>query len=155
MTFHNAWQAGREDLVSTTMGPSSQLLLLSSRKTTSPSQTLTSWPAQWYASSLLKRGPGGGRENPDLYCFLTPMVYILSLRPISSCWHDISYHRCNILKSWACVCLVAQSCPTLCDPMGCSPPGSSGHGTLQARILDSLLQRIFLNHGSNLDLLHC
>ena len=32
--------------------------------------------------------------------------------------------------------LVAQSCPTLCDPMDCSPPpGSSVHGILQARIL--------------------
>ena len=32
--------------------------------------------------------------------------------------------------------LVAQSCPTLCNPMDCSPPGSSVHGTLQARILE-------------------
>ena len=31
---------------------------------------------------------------------------------------------------------VAQSCPTLCDPMDCSPPGSSAHGILQARILE-------------------
>ena len=31
-----------------------------------------------------------------------------------------------------CVCvLVTQSCPTLCDPMDCSPPGSSVHGILQ------------------------
>ena len=29
--------------------------------------------------------------------------------------------------------LVAQSCPTLCDPMDYSPPGSSVHGILQAR----------------------
>ena len=31
---------------------------------------------------------------------------------------------------WLCVvlCLVTQSCPTLCDPMDCSPPGSSVHG---------------------------
>ena len=29
-----------------------------------------------------------------------------------------------------------QSCPTLCDPMDCSPPGSSVHGILQARILE-------------------
>ena len=28
-----------------------------------------------------------------------------------------------------------QSCPTLCDPMNCSPPGSSVHGILQARML--------------------
>ena len=31
---------------------------------------------------------------------------------------------------------VAQSCPTLCDPMDCSPEGSSVHGVLQARILE-------------------
>ena len=34
-----------------------------------------------------------------------------------------------------CVCAVAQSCPNLCDPMGCSLPGSSVHGISQARIL--------------------
>ena len=31
--------------------------------------------------------------------------------------------------------LVAQLSPTLCDPMDCSPPGSSVHGILQARTL--------------------
>ena len=31
---------------------------------------------------------------------------------------------------------VAQSCPTLSDPMNCSPPGSSVHGILQARVLE-------------------
>ena len=34
------------------------------------------------------------------------------------------------------VSLVAQSCPTLCNPMDCSPPGSSVHGISQARILE-------------------
>ena len=34
------------------------------------------------------------------------------------------------------VFFVAQSCPTLCDPTDCSPPGSSVHGILQARILE-------------------
>ena len=32
--------------------------------------------------------------------------------------------------------LVAQSCLTLCNTMNCSPPGSSVHGILQARILE-------------------
>ena len=32
----------------------------------------------------------------------------------------------------------AQSCPTLCNPMDCSRPGSSVHGILQARILEWL-----------------
>ena len=31
---------------------------------------------------------------------------------------------------------VPQSCPTLCDPMDCSPPGSSVHGIFQARVLE-------------------
>ena len=31
---------------------------------------------------------------------------------------------------------VAQSCPTLSDPMGCSPLGSSIHGIFQARELE-------------------
>ena len=44
-----------------------------------------------------------------------------------------------------------QSCPTLCDPTDCSPPGSSVHGILQARTPEwgchSLLQGIFLTQG--------
>ena len=47
-----------------------------------------------------------------------------------------------------------QSCPTLCDPMDCSPPGSSVNGILQARntgvSCHTLLQRIFPTQGSNL-----
>ena len=31
---------------------------------------------------------------------------------------------------------VAQSCPTLSDPMDCSPPGSSIHGIFQTRVLE-------------------
>ena len=54
---------------------------------------------------------------------------------------------------------VAQSCPTLCDPMDCSLPGSSLHGILQARVLEwvaiFLLQGIFQTQGLNPGLLHC
>ena len=32
--------------------------------------------------------------------------------------------------------LIAQSCPTLCDPIDCALPGSSVHGIPQARILE-------------------
>ena len=34
------------------------------------------------------------------------------------------------------VCLVTQSCPTLCNPVDGSPPGSSVRGVSQARILE-------------------
>ena len=53
--------------------------------------------------------------------------------------------------------LVAQSCPTLCDPTDCSPPGSSVHGDSPGRNTGlgchSLLQRIFPTQGSNPSLL--
>ena len=32
--------------------------------------------------------------------------------------------------SCMCACSVTQWCPTLCDPMDCSPPGSSAHGSV-------------------------
>ena len=39
--------------------------------------------------------------------------------------------------SCTCACVQSlQSCPTLCDPMDCSPSGSSVHGILQTRILE-------------------
>ena len=44
--------------------------------------------------------------------------------------------------------LVAQSCLTLCNPMDCSPPGSSVHGILQARILDWYLLHPGIKPGS-------
>ena len=67
---------------------------------------------------------------------------------------------CVCVCAHACVCSVAQSCPTLCNPMDCNPPGSSVHGIFQARIQEhchSLLQEIFLTQGLNsrlLSLLH-
>ena len=39
-------------------------------------------------------------------------------------------------KKWEVKVLVAQSCPTFCDPMDCHPPGSSVHGISQASILE-------------------
>ena len=55
-----------------------------------------------------------------------------------------------------CACSVTQSCLTLCDPMDCSPPGSSVHGIFQARILvaTSYSRGIFPAQGSNLRLSH-
>ena len=35
-----------------------------------------------------------------------------------------------------CVCSVTQSCPTLCNPMDCSLPGSPVRGVFQARLLE-------------------
>ena len=56
------------------------------------------------------------------------------------------------------LCLVAQSCLTLCDPMGYSPPGSCLHGDSpgkNTRVGCHALQRIFKTQGSNPGLLYC
>jgi len=45
---------------------------------------------------------------------------------------EVSYEVSIFLPS----CPVALSCPTLCNSRDCSPPGSSVHGILQARILE-------------------
>ena len=42
----------------------------------------------------------------------------------------------NLTCSTVHACSVAKLCLTLCDPMDCSPPGSSVHAILQARILE-------------------
>ena len=56
-------------------------------------------------------------------------------------------------------CLVAQLCPTLCDPMDCSPPGSSVHGDSPVRNTgvdcNDLFHGIFPTQGSNPGLLCC
>ena len=50
---------------------------------------------------------------------------------MSCLWlHYIKYHLASNL------CLASSSCPTLCDPMDCSLPGSLVHGIFQAWILE-------------------
>ena len=52
-----------------------------------------------------------------------------------------------------CVYLVTQSCPTLCDPMNCSPPGFSAHGDSPGMNTGvgchAFLQEIFPTRASN------
>ena len=57
------------------------------------------------------------------------------------------------------LCLVTQLCPTLCDPMDCSPSGSSVHGDSLGKNTGvgchALLQGIFLTYKLNPGLPHC
>ena len=61
--------------------------------------------------------------------------------------------------TWSMLCLVAQSCPTLHDPMDCSPPSSSVHRDSPGKNTDmgfhALLQEIFPSQASNPGLPHC
>ena len=47
---------------------------------------------------------------------------------------------------------VAQSCPTLSDPMDCSLPGSSVHGIFQARVLEWVAIAVSVQKVKNLDM---
>ena len=64
-----------------------------------------------------------------------------------------------ILQHWAerILCSVTQSCPTLCNPMNCSLPGSSIHGDSPGNNIGvdchGFLQGIFPTQGSNPHLL--
>ena len=58
-------------------------------------------------------------------------------------WNDFNFHfyfpiccLCLRILSLIFSCMCAQSCPSLCNPMDYSPPGSSVHGIFQARILE-------------------
>ena len=77
----------------------------------------------------------------------------------------IKFWLCHMFLPWTqfeeekgSACSGAQSCPTLCNPVDSSPPGSSVHGIFQSRILNmgchSLFQGIFLIQGLNCCLLH-
>ena len=54
-------------------------------------------------------------------------------------WAEVKTWRqpTHFPKAYTSLCvLVTQSCPILCDPMGCNPPVSSVHGILQARLFE-------------------
>ena len=72
-------------------------------------------------------------------------TYIYSLYALYSFYRFILY-VCMHAKS-------LQSCPILCDPMDCSPPGSSLHGDSPGKDTElgchALLQGLFLTQGSN------
>ena len=64
----------------------------------------------------------------------------------------------RLIKEHAGLCLVTQSCLTLCDSMDCSPPGSSVHGDSPGNTevgCHALLQGIFPIQGLKPGLPHC
>ena len=70
-------------------------------------------------------------SQPCLHHSLLFLPFPLLDTPILSPPRSDQTFACSLLSV-----LSLQSCPTLCHPMDCSPPGSSVHGILQARILE-------------------
>ena len=99
-----------------------------------------------YASFLYQHISIIPTSFPILLCLFTAQREISSEKIVSYLW-TLCYTQKSLLtfvqhleecKDNACVsaCSVAQPCPTLCDPMDCSLPGSSVHWISQARILE-------------------
>ena len=70
-----------------------------------------------------------------------PLVFFLWVSvPLTSQGHNslATFHRFALYSHCSALCCAKslQSCSTLCDSMGCSPPGFSVHGILQARMLE-------------------
>ena len=127
---------------------SPHLLILPSSSSSSTSATWWKQDGHWSAKKQslgtmrwgTQRDHSFPRASPHWWGSLPPEVPQCIYPPFSF----QNYFLCPCLKEkgkglwlliWTC-CLVAQSCPTLCDPMDCSLPGSSVHGILQARILE-------------------
>ena len=70
--------------------------------------------------------------------FLTSLLHAtLSVGMYKVSFTKVRLTQCRVFCLHA--CLVPQLCPTVfCDPMDCSPPGSSVHGILQVRIWSGL-----------------
>ena len=73
-------------------------------------------------------------------------------------WEQAASRTCHIWGDWL-LLTSAQSCPTLCNPMDCSPSGSAVHGIFLGKNIGVgchfLLPGMFLTQGLNPCLLHC
>ena len=73
-----------------------------------------------------------------IFCFSlkTPLrIHGFLLRLVAyGCYAPKAMSPLHFLHLHACV--LSQPCPAPCDPMDCSPPGSSVHGILQPRTLE-------------------
>ena len=86
-----------------------------------------------YGISTRKMKPLSSKSH-HLVCWIPPAPLLLplnlSILPCVFPFPTTSFYHIIVLA--------AQSCPSLCDPMNCSLPGSSVHRILQARILERL-----------------
>ena len=109
--------------------------------------------------------PSTDKQIKKVWCIRTMEYYSAveknEIMPFAATWMDLEIvilsevsqsQICD--KVYARMCAKSlQSCLTLCDPMDCSPPGSSVHGDSPGKstrvYFHALLQGIFPTHGSN------
>ena len=67
---------------------------------------------------------------------MAPPIRTRASVPLSQSIPSGSFHKPFIVLYQRAAAKSLQSCPTLCDPIDSSPPGSSVHGIFQARVLE-------------------
>ena len=78
----------------------------------------------------------GNKSFCDVFLKVFILLHVVSYNKLESPEVQTPFDsELCIRRSFHVLCLITQSCLTLGDPMECSPPGSSVHGILQARIL--------------------
>ena len=105
-------------------------------------QELTHWKRPWCWAGLGAGGEGttedemaGWHHWLDAHEFgWTPGV--ADGQGGLACWDSWGCKESDTTEWTELICLITQSCPNLCDPLDCSPPGSYVHGIFQARILE-------------------
>ena len=106
------------------------------------------------APSVLRAGQRKWTVGGGCYSLYILLLYSLafSLEPFSTLlesgvspslcfqrinlWEDVNGGEGKLQVHIQTVCVCAQSCPTLCNPIDCNLPGFSVHGVLQTRILE-------------------
>ena len=83
---------------------------------------LSRYSREWYQTLLAAHPDSSLLPSPDNRTSLSSW-------PLAVCVYVY-------VKGCVCVCVCIQLCLTFCDPMDCSPPGSSVHGIFLARILE-------------------
>ena len=95
----------------------------------------TSWPKEHSLPFTLECQPWAAGSGEDFCSRISPSAQLLR----NHCSQHPGGSRSPASTAFPTFCMRAkslQSCPSLCDPVDCSPPGSSVHGTLQATILE-------------------
>ena len=125
-------------------------------------QICRGWPSLGslvYTSWYLRRKWMVSWNHRSHSILASPVLTKSQCAPPNDTTHHLLEKANMMIVAWKLKVLVAQSCPTLCNPMDCSPPGSFVHGILHGKNTGvgshSLLQGIFLTQELNLGLPHC
>ena len=130
-------------------------------KGTATHSSILAWRISWTDEPGRLQSIVWQRVGHDWATFTFTHLFLRCSLPLTRCTYPLTFTKGN---SFITICFATyahakslQSCPTLCNPMDCSPPGSSIHGILRGKNpgvdCHALLQGIFLTQGSNLCLL--